>query len=111
MPLICLNCRNKTKFVRRLSGWMGYSENEFVDEDEQNIDYGDMEYGDSEITDVGSLYCAECESERVDEVEDEVWQGWKGPNHDYCNCGHVLDEHGRCTKCQELVILAEQFEF
>jgi len=82
MPYICKDCYNKTRFKQNQYGRCTYYCTHFIDQDGENVDTEDYEYDDHEETDNDRLACRECGGEDVEEVSDDEWEAWAGPDEE-----------------------------
>lgn len=74
MPLICLDCPNKTRFLEDEQG--GYSRTNIIDQDRSNEDILE---DDIWVDEQSNLRCTNCDSHNIEEVNDETWEIWTGP--------------------------------
>ncbi len=81
MPLICRNCHNKTDFYRYNQTREYHTEPKNIDQDYENVGYGDNDCDESETTQTGTPVCSNCSNGgRVIEVSQTEWERWEGPD-------------------------------
>lgn len=61
--LACTSCGNHEEFFRTNRIRAYQSEVEYIDGEENNVDWGDCDTEDSDIDEYGSPYCSRCDNE------------------------------------------------
>ncbi len=82
MPFICRDCDNKNDFKQVRNCVCYYSEEEYIDRNGDNCDYGDRYNEDDECNDVEDVHCNDCDSGNVEDVTEEEWNNWEGPDEE-----------------------------
>ena len=91
MPYVCKECTNKTTFSKNVSGRCTYYGRMYVDED-GCYDDDDYDYDDHEETEDEGLECTDCGGNAVEEVDDDEWEAWEGPNAAPKNWKDLLEQ-------------------
>jgi len=81
MPLICKDCPNKEDFQKQLSGTCSYDITIYYDSDGTEVDRDGANYDNFEDDDFTNteFLCNICSGSNIEDVEDDVWENWKGP--------------------------------
>ena len=81
MPYICKQCANKTYFEENASGTCSFDSILYLNQhgEEHDTDY---DYDNHEIDSTDNVECSGCGSQEIEDVSQETWDAWTGPEED-----------------------------
>jgi len=76
MPYVCLDCGEKEEFYKDIEGNESFARKDYYNCDGEHVEYGDQEYCDNTIDFESTLMCCSCESDNIDELDNDEWENF-----------------------------------